>query len=161
MEKFNMMVISHTGGLNNILRYEIIFTNGGDVYKPIGDEDYIWVLVYDSGGDDAYTTVKYIPDNHTVTSPAAASVLRVHSHAAMFDPLDQKGGGAITLDDWQESYSEHMATETVMMNNLYTLAHAATEQFKKFRQNQSKKNYRGEDRMQVNEWLTMGNRRYV
>ena len=82
MEKFNMMVISHTGGLDNILRYEIIFPNGGDVYKPVGDKDYIWVPVDDSGGDDAYTTVKYIPDNHTVTSPAAASVPRVHSHAA-------------------------------------------------------------------------------
>ena len=70
----------------------------------------------------------------------------MHSHAAvdtelhmeqmrqeMFAPQDLKGGGAITLDNWQESYSEHMAIETVKMNNLYTLAHAATEQFKKFR----------------------------
>jgi hypothetical protein len=79
----------------------------------------------------------------------------------MFDPPDLKGGGAITLDDWQESYSEHMATVTVKMDEFYTLAHAATEQFKKFRLNQSKTNYMGEDGMQVNERLTMGNRRYV
>ena len=85
-----------------------------------------------------------------MTSHDAASVPRVHSHAAvgtelqvehigqeMFDPPDLKGGGAITLDDWQESYSEHMATVTVKMDEFYTLAHAATEQFKKFRLNQS------------------------
>ena len=84
-----------------------------------------------------------------MTSHAAASVPKVHSCAAMdtelpwkqigqemFDPPDLKGGGAITIDDRQESYSEHMTTETVKMNNFYTLAHAATEQFKKFRLNQ-------------------------
>ena len=48
LEKFNVKVISHTGGLDNILRYEINFLNGGDVYRPIGDEDYIWVPVDDS-----------------------------------------------------------------------------------------------------------------
>jgi hypothetical protein len=170
LEKFNMKVISHTGGLDNILRYEINFLNGGDVYRPMGDEDYIWVPVDDSGGNDA----KYIPVNPTVTSPAAASVPKEYSCAAMdtglhrkqirqemFDPPDLKGGGAITLDDWLESYSEHMATETIIMNDFNTLIHAATEQFKKSRLNQSKKDYRGEDGMQVNEWLTMGNRRYV
>ena len=75
MEKYNMIVISHTGGLDNILRYKINFIDGGDVYRPIGGEDYIWVPVDDSGGNDA----KYIPVNTTVTSPAAASVPNVHS----------------------------------------------------------------------------------
>jgi hypothetical protein len=39
LEKLNMKVLSHTGGLYNILRYEINFRDGGDVYRPIGGED--------------------------------------------------------------------------------------------------------------------------
>ena len=76
LEKFNMKVMSHTGGLHNILRYEIYFRDGGDTYRPMGDEDYIWVPVDDSGGNDA----KYTPVNTTVTPPVAASVPKVHSH---------------------------------------------------------------------------------
>ena len=60
----------------------------------------------------------------------------------MFDPPDLKGGGAITLDDRLKVYSEHMATEPVILNK-------------------SKRYYRGEDGMQVNEWLTMGNVRQL
>jgi hypothetical protein len=60
----------------------------------------------------------------------------------MFEPPDVKGGGAITLDDWLKFLSEHMATETVPLN-------------------QSKGNNRGEDRIQVNEWLTTRNERQL
>jgi hypothetical protein len=76
--------------------------------KPKVDEVYIWVPLNDSGGDDIHTNVKYIPVNPTVTSPAAASVPRVHSYAAvntelhmeqvgqeMFDPPDLMGAGAM------------------------------------------------------------------
>jgi hypothetical protein len=77
LERFNMKVMSHTGGLYNILRYKIKFQNGGDVYRTVDD----------SGGNDA----KYV-------------------------------------------------------RNILI---------------QSNMNYRGEDGMQVNEWLTMVNRRYV
>ena len=51
-----MKVISHTGGLENILRYKIIFLHGGDTYKPIGDEVYIRVPINDSGGDAMSST---------------------------------------------------------------------------------------------------------
>ena len=136
---------SPTGGLHNILRYEIIFLQGGAIYKPMEDAIYVRIPRNDSGGDEIHTRVKYIPVNPTVTSPAAASVHRVHSYAAvdtelheeqvgqeMFDPLDLMGGGAIALDDWLKFYSEHTATETAIMDPFDTLEHAAIEQFKNF-----------------------------
>jgi hypothetical protein len=58
----NMKLMSHTGGLYNILRYEINIKDGDD-----------------SGGNDD----KYIPFNATVTSYAAASIPVVHSCLAL------------------------------------------------------------------------------
>jgi hypothetical protein len=79
LKKFDMKVMSHTGGLHNILRYEINNPAGGDVYRPIFDAVYTWIPIDDSGGNDT----KYVPVNTTVTSPAAAPVTKEHSCEAL------------------------------------------------------------------------------
>ena len=93
LEKFNMKVISLTGGLDNILRYEINFLSGGGVCGSIGDGDCVCVPVDDS--------VKYIPISPTMTSSAAASIPRLHSHAAMDTELQVEQVGQEMFDPWK------------------------------------------------------------
>jgi hypothetical protein len=127
--------------------------NGGAAQVP--------VPVDDTGGDDQ------------VQVTIAASGGHVQ------DPIDEGGGATSVQDEEEREVAQNVADigdvhvnihiykcggaihVTERRNNFYTLTYAATEQYKQFQLNQSKKNYRGEDGIQVNEWMTMGNRRGI